>query len=211
MKSQILPIFPEPIVEYSNIGVDQNRLQNLYNKQEWKNTNPDDNADYFLMISKNLKVLNEDKKLKKIFANVINEYVKKIMLYENEFYMTTSWFTKTEKNKISVLHDHGNAMFSAVYYFDVVDGEKPKLTFEKPTVSQFDLEPSTYHALNGPSHIFESSNDSMLIFPSYLKHKVNRHKNKGTRKSLAMNFIPKGKIGKDTNEIYLSEPEPSFP
>jgi hypothetical protein len=206
MKSQLLPIFPEPIVEYKELGVDPARIEKLYDQQEWKSTNADDNADYFLKISKNMRVLDDDIALKKIFVDVLTEYKTKFMCYKNEFHMTTSWFTKTEKNKISVLHDHGNAMFSAVYYFGLVGDIKARITFERPVTNNFDLIPTSYNALNGPSYIFELGNDTMLIFPSYLRHKVNRHENDSTRKSLAMNFMPQGVIGADTNEIYLSGP-----
>ncbi len=99
MRVQLHPIFPEPIVEFNNIGVEQNKLQNLYEKQEWGDTNSDDNSDNFLKISKNLKALNEDEELKKIFADLINRYATEVMQYENKFYMTTFWFVKTEKIK----------------------------------------------------------------------------------------------------------------
>ncbi len=207
MKPQLLPIFPEPIVTYNDIGIEQDRLQRLYDRQEWKSTNSEDNPDYFLKISRNLKVLNEDWKLRDRFVDILNDYARNVMLYENKFHMTTSWFTKTEKNKISVLHNHGNSMFSAVYYFGLGDGENAKITFEKPTASQIDLKPKAYNVLNGPSYVFEMANDTILIFPSYLKHKVNRHENENVRKSLAMNFMPNGIVGVDTNEIYLSEPQ----
>ena len=116
MKSQLLPIFPEPIVEYRELGVDRERMETLYARQEWKSTNADDCADYFLQIGRNLKVLDDERDLQKIFVDIVNQYTTGFMKYENEFYMTTSWFTRTEANKISVLHNHGNAMFSAVYY-----------------------------------------------------------------------------------------------
>ncbi len=204
MNAQLLPIFPEPIVEYKDIGVDLSRMQYLYDLQEWASTNPEDNAEYFLEISRNMNVLDQDQELKDLFVSIINEYAKKFMLFNNEFYLTTSWFTKTERNKISVLHNHGNAMFCAVYYFGSPDDTKSKITFEKPVTSQFDVKPSAYNAINGPSYVFEMGNDTLLIFPSYLKHKVNRHDNPYVRKSLAMNFLPRGVIGSGTNEVRLS-------
>ncbi len=203
MKAQLLPIFPEPIVEYKNLGIDQDRIRSLYEQQSWVSTNPDDNPDYFLKISQNKRVLNDDKDLKSAFENVLNAYTREYMLYENRFYITTCWFTRTESNKISILHNHGNAMFSAVYYFGLPDQQKARITFERPVISQIDLKPKAYNVLNGPSHVFEMANDSLLIFPSYLKHKVNRHEDRDVRKSLAMNFLPQGVVGAGTNEINL--------
>jgi len=207
MKPQVYPIFPEPILEVKDIGVDQDRILNLYEKQEWGNTNADDDSDKFLKISNNLKVLKEAEELEKIFVGIINEYTKDIMRYKNRFYLTTSWFVKTEKNKISVLHNHGNAMISAVYYFGLSDTNKAKIVFEKPFLSQFDLKPMEYNTLNCIGYDFEMENDSVLVFPSYLKHKVVRHENNEDRKSLAMNFMPKGIIGTGSTEIYLSGPD----
>ncbi|MCG8416301.1 MAG: 2OG-Fe(II) oxygenase family protein [Pseudomonadales bacterium] len=206
MNAQLLPIFPEPIVEYKNLGIDPSRLDELYESQSWASTNSEDNPDYFLKISKDLKVLDKDNELKKSFLGVLNGYTKTFMLYANEFRMTTSWFTKAEKGNISIFHNHGNAMFCAVYYFGLPAGCKSKITFEKPFSNTFDLKPTEYNALNGPSYVFQMENDSMLVFPSYLKHKVNRHESNFTRKSLAMNFVPQGVIGSGTNELRLDDP-----
>lgn len=203
MNAQLQPIFPEPIVLYSGLGVDQEKLEKLYDKQDWISTNGEDNADYFLKISRNLKVLNDDEKLKAIFTRAVNDYAAKFMLFRNQFNITTSWFTKTEKNRISVLHNHGNAMFCAVYYFGSSNGAKSRIVFEKPVTSQFDVKPSAYNVLNGPSHVFEMENDSLLIFPSYLRHKVARHENNEVRKSLAINYIPTGVLGAGTTELQF--------
>ena len=105
MKAQVHPIFPETIAEFNGIGVDQKKLQALYDKQLWESTNAEDDPEKFLKISKNMQVLNDDKALKKIFVDLVNQYAERVMLYKNSFLMTTSWFTKTEKNKISVLHN----------------------------------------------------------------------------------------------------------
>ncbi|MEQ8407392.1 MAG: putative 2OG-Fe(II) oxygenase [Gammaproteobacteria bacterium] len=206
-KAQVNPIFPEAIVEVSNVGIDQEKIQSLYAQQEWTATNPDDNAEYFLQISKNLKVLNGDNEFRSKILGMVNEYARDVMRYKNKFYLTTSWFVKTEKNKISVMHNHGNAMISAVYYFGLAKNTKAKIIFERPFQNQFDLKPIDYNIFNGPSHKFELGNDSLIIFPSHLKHKVVRHENPETRKSLAMNFMPKGMAGAGTTELDLGDSE----
>jgi hypothetical protein len=205
IKAQVHSIFPEPIVEVNNVGIDQEKIQKLYAQQEWAATNADDNAEYFLQISKNLKVLDDSNEFKARILGMINEYARDVLRYRNKFYLTTSWFVKAEKNKISVIHNHGNAMICAVYYFGLAKDSKAKIVFEKPFQSQFDLKPVDYNVFNGPSYKFELGNDSLLIFPSHLKHKVVRHENPETRKSLAMNFMPKGLVGSGTTELDLGE------
>ncbi len=204
-KAHVNPIFPEAIVEISNAGIDQKKIHDLYARQEWMSTNPDDYAEYFLQISKNLKVLDDTLDLKNKILGMVNEYSRDVLRYKNKFYLTTSWFVKTEKNKISVMHNHGNAMISAVYYFGLAQDTKAKIIFERPFQNQFDLKPIDYNIFNGPSHRFELGNDSLLIFPSHLKHKVVRHENPETRKSLAMNFMPKGMVGAGTTELDLGD------
>lgn len=205
MNAQLQPIFPEPIVEYSKIGADQARISRLYEQQQWEPTNTGDNPEYFLKISRNLNVLGEDQQLKDFFEGLVNNYASKFLLYENRFHATTSWFTMAEKDKISILHNHGNAMFCAVYYFGLSGDRKAQIAFEKPVLSQFDLKPKQYNVLNGPAHVFDMGNDSMLVFPSYLKHKVVRHEHDEVRKSLAMNFMPIGRAGAGTTEIQFPQ------
>ena len=207
MTAQVHPIFPEAIVEFGNTGIDQERLLRLYESQEWGDTNADDDPERFLKISRNLKVLNDAPEIKNRFVAIVNEYASEVMRYTNEFHMTTSWFVKTETNKISVLHNHGNAMLCAVYYFGQTGNNKSRICFEKPFVSQFDIKPTAYNVFNGPSHNFEMGNDTVLVFPAYLKHKVLRHDHAETRKSLAMNFMPSGLIVSGATEIHLGKPE----
>jgi len=206
MIPQLYPIFPEPILEVRAVGLDQDKVQNLFKKQAWADTNADDNPDNFLKISKNLKVLDDAEDIKKIFMTIVNEYARDVMRYKNKFYMTTSWFVKAEKNNISVLHNHGNSIISACYYFGLLGDKKSKIVFERPFLSQFDLKPIDYNNFNGVAHIFEIGNDAILVFPSHLKHKAMRHENSETRKSLAMNFMPEGLVGTGTTELYLSGP-----
>ena len=130
MKKKIHPIFPETIVQYNLIGIDQKELQKIYEEQEWQHTNSDDDPEKFLKISKNSKVLDKYPEIKNVFVEMVNEYAAELMLYTNRFRMTTSWFTKTEKNRISTLHNHGNAVISAVYYFGLASNKKSRITFE---------------------------------------------------------------------------------
>jgi len=208
MKPQLYPIFPEPILEVRDVGLDQNKVLNLFKNQVWTDTNADDDPDNFLKISKNLRVLDDAEEIKKIFITIVNEYSRDVMRYINKFYMTTSWFVEAEKNKISVLHNHGNSIFSACYYFGLSGNKKSKIVFERPFISQFDLKPIDYNNFNGISHILEMGNDSFLVFPSHLKHKAMRNEHSETRMSLAMNFMPEGLVGAGTTEIYLSGPDP---
>ena len=52
---------------------------------------------------------------------------------------------------------------------------------------------------------FQTDDNLLLIFPSYLQHKVMPNNSKDIRYSLAFNVFPKGKISKDDTEITIGE------
>ena len=203
MKGFITPIFPELVVKYKDLDIDIDELNLLYDKQKWIQSNKEDGS-YFLNVTQNTNVLDENIHLKNKFVDVLNEFGKNVMHYTNEFYMTTSWFTKTEKNQISIFHNHKNSMFSAVYYFGQPDGELSYLKFQKPYETDFEIIPEKYNDYNGTDYEFAFSNDTLIVFPSYLKHKVMINKYDTDRKSLAMNFIVKGEIGNRVNRINIT-------
>ncbi len=95
IKAQVHSIFPEPIVEVSNVGIDQEKIQKLYAQQEWAATNADDNAEYFLQISKNLKVLEGNNEFKTKILGMINEYARDVLRYRNKFYLRAPLLIQT--------------------------------------------------------------------------------------------------------------------
>ena len=52
---------------------------------------------------------------------------------------------------------------------------------------------------------FDTSDNLLIIFPSYLRHRVMPNNSKETRYSLAFNIFPKGKISNDDTEITIGE------
>jgi hypothetical protein len=64
-------------------------------------------------------------------------------------------------------------------------------------------EPSEYNLYNSSSWEITPKKNLMIIFPSYLFHKVNTHISNENRYSLAFNLFPKGNIGKNDSSLRV--------
>jgi len=158
---------------------------------------------YSTKISKSLYVLDSLDNIKKIildkFLNINNTYFK----YDNDFKITTSWFTKSIKNNIGDYHNHGNNFYSGIYYIDV-DDDTGDIEFSDFTPSSFDLNTTEFNIDNSKSWRVKPENDLIIFFPSEMYHKIHLNKSEKNRYSLAFNIFPIGRIGWSDNIIDTS-------
>ena len=144
------------------------------------------------------RVLEKYPRIKKILLNEFNRFVKNKLHYTNEFIISTSWISATEKEESCQFHCHRNSFYSGVYYFDEYNEETcGKIEFLNPLFNQSDFhllakEDSLY---NLRSAIYTPKKKRLLFFPSYLLHGIRLHKDNTLRKSLAFNIVPIGKYG----------------
>ena len=135
----------------------------------------------------------ERNKLSNIFNTVKDDV---FQYHSTKFRMTTSWITKVSPGGCSQFHDHKNSMYSAVYYFD--DVPSGNIQFEPTNIFPTQIQannPTEWTLLNAKAWTYESKKDHMIIFPSYLQHRVCKNNSDKDRYSLAMNFFPVGTIG----------------
>jgi len=117
--------------------------------------------------------------------------------------LTTSWFTKSEPGEESNFHNHQNSMLSAVLYLRS-EKNSGSITFHNfLDQSLFFLKTKEWTIYNSRAWTFEPLSGEILIFPSYLFHKVCRNESKITRYSLACNYMPVGDILDKTTDNYL--------
>jgi len=142
------------------------------------------------------------KQIKKDILKEVNNFTKNILKYNNEFVDTTSWLTRTKLNCKSDFHFHNNAMMSCVFYLSAF-----KSTFIINNVVQqgFECIPSEWTEQNCKEITFTVETGDLIIFPSYLKHAIGINKDNKIRYSLAANFIPIGKFGKNDSEINIKK------
>ena len=169
------------------------------------NTNQVDVDEYKIFQKSGLKetidfefrVLEQFPKMKQMFTHISNRLIKEGLNYDNKLEISSSWFTKTHKGESSPMHDHKNCVFSAVYYYGDYDDKVGNLIFKNPIVNL-----TSYRLNVGKSNKFNTYDieitpqaGSLLIFPSYVSHKIDVHKSEIPRLSLAFNMVPVGQYG----------------
>lgn len=145
-------------------------------------------------VSRDKNVLDKLPKLKtKLYSKFI-DFKKNIMAYKNDFKITTSWISKTDKKQQSIYHNHKNSMYSGVYY-PTVDEDSAPLLFHHDDYVSFNLE-TTESNINNSSEIkVTPQSDTVIFFPSGLYHCIGEHLSNKTRYCIAFNLFPVGKLG----------------
>ena len=169
------------------------------------NTNQVDVDEYKIFEKSGLKetidfefrVLEQFPKMKQMFTHISNRLIKEGLNYDNKLEISSSWFTKTHKGEQSPMHDHKNCVFSAVYYYGDYDDKVGNLIFKNPIVNltSYRLNVDKSNKFNTYDIEVTPQSGSLLIFPSYVSHKIDVHKSDIPRLSLAFNMIPVGQYG----------------
>ena len=145
----------------------------------------------------NLRVLENYPKIKKILLNKFKKIAKEEYEYNNDFIITTSWFTRTEKGQESKFHFHKNSFYSGVYYFGDYSEDSAPIVFESPITSfpDFTIQPQQWNIKNSQIWKINPQKNLLVLFPSYLKHAIIQSKEESVRDSLAFNIVPIGEYG----------------
>ena len=201
-KVDLLDMFSIPLI-HCELDEDTSELRQCTNYV--LNTNQVDVDEYKIFEKSGLKetidfefrVLEQFPKMKQMFTHISNRLIKEGLNYDNELEISSSWFTKTHKGESSPMHDHKNCVFSAVYYYGDYDDKVGNLIFKNPIVNL-----TSYRLNVGKSNKFNTydievtpQSGSLLIFPSYVSHKIDVHKSDIPRLSLAFNMVPVGQYG----------------
>ena len=130
--------------------------------------------------------------------NKFKEIAKDLLGYENDFKLSTSWFTKIEKNGYANYHSHRNCLYSGIYYFgNNYPKGSGKLCFRSniQQFSDFHIKSNKKDLLSATSWSIKPEVKKMILFPSYLEHAILEHNEDTIRYSLAFNLYPVGEYG----------------
>ena len=101
------------------------------------------------------------------------------------------WININGKYDYNLLHDHQKSILSGVYYVDVPDNNMGDLVLHRGDNAEFFLknikEPTMSNAL---SCIKQAKESTFYLFPSWIKHHVERNESDKERISIAFNFVP---------------------
>ena len=139
--------------------------------------------------------------LKKFCENTIQEYLHTIYQTDQKIKITQSWINKNPPGTIHTLHQHPNSFLSGVFYFQV-DQSTP-IEFISNYSPTLVLESNSYNEFTGTSYTFSATEGTLILFPSYIKHRVGLNKTNSDRISLSFNTFPI-EMGSKSGMTYFS-------
>lgn len=99
--------------------------------------------------------------------------------------VAASWFTKTEKGEYAMQHAHGHYDISGVYYFKT-NGEDGFLKFINPTQTHLN---TIFLPGSSRSVVYQPRVGRLLLWPSWLEHRVTENQTNNTRISFSFNIL----------------------
>ena len=100
------------------------------------------------------------------------------------------WININGHHDYNLLHDHQKSVLSGVYYVDVPDDNMGDLVLHRGDNAEFfikDIKESTQ--FNSFSCTKKAKTSTFYLFPSWIKHHVERNESNKERISIAFNFV----------------------
>jgi len=102
------------------------------------------------------------------------------------------WININGKHDYNLLHDHQKSILSGVYYVDVPDNNMGDLVLHRGDNADYFLQGNIQEMTmaNAPSCTKKAVASTFYLFPSWIKHHVERNESEKERISIAFNFVP---------------------
>ena len=201
----IYPIFPQPFFSCKVDDWDFRALRRdkryIYNREQTE-------AGMTRPLIYETRILDTYPDLKQSITDVFNGFA--LELYgndANEFIITTSWLTEIKKGDQIHYHNHNNAMFSGILYYDeeYADDAVPLLFKDTYALTSHgfkcDYEQTTNPHFHGGWTVTPQPG-RLCFWKAGLIHHSKISRSDKIRRSLAMNFVPIGEFG--SADSYLN-------
>jgi len=200
----IYPLFSK-IVYVKITDIDTSKILKIVKKEGWFRAGDVDSVSNHADASSSLNVLDkpELKFARNHIYKYVHEYSNKVMRYRNDLSLTRSWFTRTKTNQTSDYHNHNNSFISAVLYIKPPK-DVGRIGFVDYSNKRFMPDLIEENIWNTNAYSIQPVDGMIIIFPSDVFHKVLPHTCKETRYSLAVNYMPVGKVGKETTDSFVN-------
>ena len=208
MKKNIFIPFSEWFLYFEDLQLNDELILKDLKKLQYEFCDDDINIQNItkLFMSKNtniLSILTDGDSIKEKFKNLIKDSLKDMGINQ-DFEIQNSWSTLVKSNGFSEIHYHANYWLSAVYYPSGTLEDNIKIEFSRPQILPWDV-------TNNPIDSFFFNNKckqivkkgDLIVFPSYLKHRIFYYFGNLDRYSVAMNIVPIGKIGRNDSMVRL--------
>ena len=151
-------------------------------------------------ISNNSYIFNDKlKKIKQFCEQQLKKYVEQVInpREELDFYITQSWLSITKPSEYHHEHFHPNSIISGVFYISTEEDDTITLTDPKMKLKErLKFEVEEYNMWNSTYRSFLSINNELILFPSWLEHRVEPNEKATTdRISISFNTFVKGIFG----------------
>ena len=187
-------IFNTPIY-ISSINVDKIGIKN----QLFSSVGNEPNR---IAISNDEQVLNDEiyLPLKDQIDQHMRHFYENVLGYDTtslNLEMSTSWIVKSQPNEESDWHAHSNSIFSGVYYVHAPEN-CGNISFDlgwkddRRLISLFEPQIREVNQYNTRSHTIVPKTGMIVLFPSSLRHKVERNCSDKIRVSVAFNYFFRG-------------------
>ena len=199
----VFPLFASPLAE---IRVEENLdyIMEYANKEEFALGYQ--SANNGSLCSKNRRIVEEYSDIKTLLKDYFYKFSQEFLRYDGEFEITTSWFSKVERGGCQ-FHFHKNSFYSGVLYFGEYDnknGGEIQFNNQLAQFTDYTIIPRDYYIGNCNEYNVYPTKNLLLLFPSYLSHRIGDYKGKTPRYSLAFNVVPIGEYGQ-SDSTYNTE------
>jgi uncharacterized protein (TIGR02466 family) len=201
--SEMLFLFPTPVakIKFRSINTFEKTILEKYSKNCIPNVGNNTSANNYVLNDPELAPLKED------LDNVLTGFYDDVYKPFNNLnvYTTQSWMSVYSLNSYHHAHKHYNSILSAVLYINAIPGDSITFLSDfRPGIWMFSNPSREENIVNQDNYTLPVEAGDLVIFPSWLSHKVERVEKNHNRLSLAMNSFIKGKIG---SAIHLNELE----
>ena len=158
--------------------------------------------------SENEKLLQSEsrfKQIKKIIDEHTFHFYENILGYESkDVYpeMVASWLVKSEPGNETSWHSHSNSNISGVLYLKTHENcGNICFRIENEIIQCLSPPVKNINSYNNRSHTIRVKDGLLLLFPSWLSHKVQKNKSENVRYSIAFNYFFKGVFHNRTGNL----------
>ena len=119
--------------------------------------------------------------------NNVHEYCKKLQINTETLADNGSWFNIYEQNDFQETHVHPTSVISAIYIL-TCSKNGARIFFNSPINNMYYVKKTSEKQEMADQVICNSTPGTLIIFPSYLPHAVERHETSTLRISLSYNY-----------------------
>ena len=193
MKPEMINLFAVPVAK-SPIGRNYTDSELKYIESQLEH--PSKAIDNYASPNKNVLADDELKDLQTIIQQHLDNYFKAVYNTSNNvaLQITQSWLTLSRKGESHHSHTHPNSVVSGVLYVNVAGNDGINFYRNEENL-WFELEPSETNYYNSYKIHVATKVGDLVLFPSSVKHGVNKVTEDIKRVSLSFNTFFSGEMG----------------